>query len=326
MLTLLAEQPECLWDDALPIEVKELPEDLAALDVLLADPELLWPFVERWRRGVPGDGPVGVDRGAADDRDGDLRAVDGAQAALPVGVSDVGGGGVGLDSSAAVLPDLAVRAGAGRVDGPQVDQADRGGDGGGDDARVDRQGAREKRFRPRAVRIDSTVIEADVKYPTDAGLASARGQGAGARGSQARQADRGEAGAGAGSLAVDGSQAAGDHPHDPPPLGGGEGGGAQADRRDRRAAGALDQGGAAARGGRQAQGAGRGARAKLKAAARWRRWRIAARRSPGRSASAWRASRSRIGSSRCTIRTPGRSARASWASPTSLGSFRSWRR
>jgi IS5 family transposase len=31
---------------------------------------------------------------------------------------------------------------------------------------------REKRFRPRAVRIDSTVVEADVKYPTDAGLAS----------------------------------------------------------------------------------------------------------------------------------------------------------
>ena len=32
---------------------------------------------------------------------------------------------------------------------------------------------RERRFRPRAVRIDSTVIEADVKHPTDAGLASA---------------------------------------------------------------------------------------------------------------------------------------------------------
>jgi IS5 family transposase len=31
---------------------------------------------------------------------------------------------------------------------------------------------REKRFRPRAVRIDSTVIEADVKYPVDANLAS----------------------------------------------------------------------------------------------------------------------------------------------------------
>jgi len=31
---------------------------------------------------------------------------------------------------------------------------------------------KEKRFRPRAVRIDSTVIEADVRYPTDADLAS----------------------------------------------------------------------------------------------------------------------------------------------------------
>src|SRR6185437_15323561 len=50
MLTLLAEQPACLWDDALPVEVKELPEDLAALDVLLSDHELLWPLVERWQR------------------------------------------------------------------------------------------------------------------------------------------------------------------------------------------------------------------------------------------------------------------------------------
>jgi IS5 family transposase len=31
---------------------------------------------------------------------------------------------------------------------------------------------REKRFRPRAARIDSTVVEADIKYPTDAGLAA----------------------------------------------------------------------------------------------------------------------------------------------------------
>jgi IS5 family transposase len=46
----LADQPECLWDDVLPVEVKELPADLARLDVLLADPELLWPLVERWRR------------------------------------------------------------------------------------------------------------------------------------------------------------------------------------------------------------------------------------------------------------------------------------
>jgi hypothetical protein len=52
MLTLLAEQPECLWDEALPVEVKELPADLAALDGLLADPGLLGPIVDRFRHEV----------------------------------------------------------------------------------------------------------------------------------------------------------------------------------------------------------------------------------------------------------------------------------
>jgi hypothetical protein len=50
MLMLLAPQPESLWDESLPVGVKELPEDLAALDVLLSDPELLWPLVELWQR------------------------------------------------------------------------------------------------------------------------------------------------------------------------------------------------------------------------------------------------------------------------------------
>jgi hypothetical protein len=50
MLTLLAERPGCLWDDALPMEVRQLPADLAMLDVLLSDPVVLWPLVERWRR------------------------------------------------------------------------------------------------------------------------------------------------------------------------------------------------------------------------------------------------------------------------------------
>ena len=42
MQTLLAGQPECLWDDALPVEMKELPEDLAALNRLLSDHESLF--------------------------------------------------------------------------------------------------------------------------------------------------------------------------------------------------------------------------------------------------------------------------------------------
>jgi len=60
---------------------------------------------------------------------------------------------------------------------------------------------RERRFRARAVRIDSTVVEANVRYPTDAGLAGDGVRGAGARGLAARcQAGRG-AGEGRGSLA-----------------------------------------------------------------------------------------------------------------------------
>ena len=51
-MTLFAGQAESLWDDALPVEVRELPEDLAALDRLLSDSELLAPIVERFRREV----------------------------------------------------------------------------------------------------------------------------------------------------------------------------------------------------------------------------------------------------------------------------------
>src|SRR5450755_3740273 len=52
VLTLVAEQPESLWDEALPIEVRELPDDLAALDRLLGDRAVLVAIVERFRREV----------------------------------------------------------------------------------------------------------------------------------------------------------------------------------------------------------------------------------------------------------------------------------
>ncbi len=75
---------------------------------------------------------------------------------------------------------------------------------------------REKRFRARAVRIDSTVIEADVRYPTDAGLASH-----GVR-ALAREGRKLATKVGADSDAVRdrsramGRSAAGDLAHDPP--------------------------------------------------------------------------------------------------------------
>src|SRR4051812_41382346 len=48
MLRLAGEQVESLFDEALPIEVRELPEDLARLDVLLNDPALLAPIADSW--------------------------------------------------------------------------------------------------------------------------------------------------------------------------------------------------------------------------------------------------------------------------------------
>ncbi len=50
MLTLSAAAAESLWDEILPAEVKALPDDLAALDGLLADPALLAPIAARWER------------------------------------------------------------------------------------------------------------------------------------------------------------------------------------------------------------------------------------------------------------------------------------
>ena len=61
MLRLAGGQVESLWDEVLPVEVRELPEDLAALDVLLSDPGC-------WRRSRAlarrrGDRRAGVDGG-----------------------------------------------------------------------------------------------------------------------------------------------------------------------------------------------------------------------------------------------------------------------
>ncbi len=105
MLTLWAGQPESLWDEALPIEVRELPEDLAALDRVLSDPELMMVLLERWRREV-------VETGRAVLTDGRPTIAMETYVRLMVlktryrwGYRIVGGGGVGLDSSAAVLSD-----------------------------------------------------------------------------------------------------------------------------------------------------------------------------------------------------------------------------
>jgi hypothetical protein len=45
-------QVESLFDQLLPVEVRELPADLAALDRLLADPRLLAPIEQGWAQSA----------------------------------------------------------------------------------------------------------------------------------------------------------------------------------------------------------------------------------------------------------------------------------
>ena len=172
MLTLLAEQPECLWDDALPVEVKELPEDLAALDGLLADQELLWPLVERWRQEFAQTGRAVLTEGRPTiPMETFVRLMVLKQRyrwgyrTLVAEVSD----SIHLRRFCRIslterVPDEStVRKLTRRVGAETVSELTRA---------LIVKATREKRFRPRAVRVDSTVIEADVRYPTDAGLAS----------------------------------------------------------------------------------------------------------------------------------------------------------
>ena len=63
MLRLVAAQAETSWDEALPIEARELPQDLAALDGLLCDAALLAPFTACWQREAAVSGTSAVGHG-----------------------------------------------------------------------------------------------------------------------------------------------------------------------------------------------------------------------------------------------------------------------
>jgi IS5 family transposase len=172
VLTLLAEQPESLWDEALPVEVRELPDDLAALDRLLADPAMLGPIAERFRREVIEDKrAVLTDGRPTIAMETYVRLMVLKQRyrwgyrSLVAEVSD----SIHLrrfcriSLSERVPDESTVRKLTRRIGADTVNELTRV---------LIVQATRSKRFRPRAVRIDSTVIEADVKYPTDAGLAA----------------------------------------------------------------------------------------------------------------------------------------------------------
>ena len=172
MLRLVAAQAETLWDEALPIEVRELPEDLAALDGLLSGPALLEPFVACWQREADLSGVSSADHGRPTIaietyvRLMVLRARHGwGYRTLVAEVSD----SIHLRRfcrialSERVPDESTVRKLTRRIGAETVNDMTR---------ELISAAVRERRFRARAVRVDSTVIEADIKHPTDAGLAA----------------------------------------------------------------------------------------------------------------------------------------------------------
>jgi IS5 family transposase len=153
-------------DMALPVEVRELPADLAALDRLLADPGLLAPVERAWEAAARGRGrptiPIerlvrlmvikqrsGWDYGTLVREVSDslhLRRF--CRIALTERVPD----------------ESTIRKLVRRLGPEVVEEITR--------AVIAKAAAGERRFVARAARCDSTVVEADIRHPTDIALAS----------------------------------------------------------------------------------------------------------------------------------------------------------
>ena len=167
-----AHERDTVWDALLPAGVTVLPPDLARVDELLSDPALLAPFRTLWRERDAASGRQAESFGrptiamATYVRLMVLKARTGwGYATLVREVSD----SLHLRRfcliplSDPVPTESTVRKLTRRLGPDVVAELIRG---------VIALATRERRFAPRAMRTDSTVVEADVRYPTDAGLAA----------------------------------------------------------------------------------------------------------------------------------------------------------
>src|SRR3954464_5507536 len=193
MLRLSGGQVESLFDLGLPVQAAELPADLAALDELLAEPGVLAPIEASWAEDAVwfGRPTVAMDRFV---RLMIVKARSGwGYETLVKEVSDslhlrrfcrIGLWDRVPDES--TVRKLVCRLGAEGGEGicAQVIA----------EAISPRAGAR--RFVVRAARIDSTVVESDIRYPTDLGLAQDAAR------ALARDGERARALAGAGAPRV----------------------------------------------------------------------------------------------------------------------------
>jgi IS5 family transposase len=171
MLRMQGGQVECLWDELLPEKLRELPEDLAQIDALLRVEALLAPIEAHWDREAQA-------RGRSAKGHGRPTIAMQTYVRLMVLKHRYGWGYETLmrevsDSlhlrrfcliplAVEVADESTVRKLTRRLGPETVAELSR---------LVIAKAQRETRFRARAVRIDSTVVEAEVRYPTDSGLA-----------------------------------------------------------------------------------------------------------------------------------------------------------
>jgi IS5 family transposase len=164
MLRLAGGQVESLFDELLPVEVRELPADLAALDRLLSDWRLLVPIERVWEQTARAHGRPTIPMGSFVRLMVIKQRTGWGYETLVREVSD----SLHLRRFCLLalterVPDESTVRKLVRRLGPEVV------------AELTRvvigKAQRETRFRARALRIDSTVVEADIRYPTDAVLA-----------------------------------------------------------------------------------------------------------------------------------------------------------
>jgi transposase, IS5 family len=166
MLRLSGGQVESLFDLGLPVEVRELPADLAGLDRLLGDPALLEPIERVWDRAARDHGRPSIPMTLF------IRLMVVKQRSgwgyetLVREVSD----SLHLRRFCLIalterVPDESTVRKLVRRLGPEVvEEICR--------AVIAKATTGPGRFVARAARIDSTVVEADVRFPTDLGLAA----------------------------------------------------------------------------------------------------------------------------------------------------------
>jgi len=164
MLTLSGGQVESLWDEVLPVGVRELPEDLARLDQVLSDRALLEPVARAWERSARERGWPSIAMSTFVRLMVVKQRTGWGYETLVCEVSD----SLHLRRFCLIaidqrVPDEStVRKLARRLGSEVVQEITRV---------VIAKAKRETRFRGRAARIDSTVVEADIRYPSDAMLA-----------------------------------------------------------------------------------------------------------------------------------------------------------